>query len=271
MAEKAYSNHLWDKVLLCGTVFSDHRVKLLYVEGLLPATCAQVRNYPATHAMVDYQAVARYVQAIGEAHRWARRHFLPSNVASRDATGNIAFNRLVRRAPVLSVKSSSKAALSGAAPNADGILAMTSPAMHASTVSSPPASLHPSLVLSVRGTAAPTSTVPVGRCYGSGDHAQGGECIRAGPAWTPLTERKAVSLTRTPRCKIKPQQQGRRTIKIYAPDQCSAFGIHSVPHRDRFGEEIPHLKPHRSAWSNKGPKTGTHLPLRRRWISNSRR
>ena len=85
MTEESYSNQLWDRALRCGTVFSDRRLKSLYVEGLLPATCAQVRNYLATHATVDYQAVSRYEQAIGETHRSARRQLLPSNVASRDA------------------------------------------------------------------------------------------------------------------------------------------------------------------------------------------
>ena len=177
MTEEAYRNQLWDKALRCGTVFSDRRLKSLYVEGLLPATCDQVRNYLATDATVDYQAVARYAQAIGETHRSARRHLLPSNVASRDATGMIAFNRSGRKTPVLSVESSSEAAYTGASPNADGIFAMTSPTVHASTVGSPPTSFHPSPVPSVGGAVAPTSTVAgYGRRFGSGD-----QCARWGP------------------------------------------------------------------------------------------
>ena len=38
MTEEVYSNHLWDKALRCGTVFSDRRLRSLSVEGLLPAT-----------------------------------------------------------------------------------------------------------------------------------------------------------------------------------------------------------------------------------------
>ena len=49
MTEEVYSNQLWDKLLRCGTVFSDRRLKSLFVEGILPAKCAQVRNYLATH------------------------------------------------------------------------------------------------------------------------------------------------------------------------------------------------------------------------------
>lgn len=90
MTEEAYSNQLWDKALRRGTVFSDRRLKSLYVEGFLPATCAQVRNYLATHAWVDYQAVARYAQAIGETHRSARRHLLPATVVIRDHFGRPA-------------------------------------------------------------------------------------------------------------------------------------------------------------------------------------
>ena len=73
MTEEVYINQLWDRALRCGTVLSDGRLKSLFVEGLLPATCAQVRNYPATHLGVDHQAVARYAQAIGETHHSARR------------------------------------------------------------------------------------------------------------------------------------------------------------------------------------------------------
>ena len=51
MTEEVYSNHLWDKALRCGTVFSGRRVKSLFVERLLSATCAQVCNYLATHPM----------------------------------------------------------------------------------------------------------------------------------------------------------------------------------------------------------------------------
>ena len=71
---------------------------------------------------------------------------------------------------MLSVESSSEAAYTGASTKADGILAMKSPTVHASTVSSPPTSLHPSPVPSVGGAVAPTSTVVgYGRRYGSGD------------------------------------------------------------------------------------------------------
>ena len=56
MTEEVYSNQLWDKALGCGTVFSNRLLKSLFVKGILPATCAQVRNYLATHRGVDYQA-----------------------------------------------------------------------------------------------------------------------------------------------------------------------------------------------------------------------
>lgn len=52
----------------CDTVFSDRRLKSLFAESLLPATFAQVRNYLATHASVDFNTVARYAQAIGKPH-----------------------------------------------------------------------------------------------------------------------------------------------------------------------------------------------------------
>ena len=73
MTEEVYSNSLWDKALRCSTIFSCRRLKSLFVEGLLPATCEQVRNYLATHPDVDYQSIARYAQAIGETNRASRR------------------------------------------------------------------------------------------------------------------------------------------------------------------------------------------------------
>ena len=59
MTEEVYSNHLWYKALRCSTVFSDRRLKSLFFERLLPATCTQVRSYLATHLDVHYQSVAR--------------------------------------------------------------------------------------------------------------------------------------------------------------------------------------------------------------------
>ena len=47
--ESDYSQRLWEKALRCGSVFSDRRTKAMFVEGLLPTTRAQVRNYLATH------------------------------------------------------------------------------------------------------------------------------------------------------------------------------------------------------------------------------
>ena len=107
MTEEVYSNHLWDKALRCDTVYSDRRLKSLFVEGLLPATCAQVRNYLATNPQFDYQAVARYAQAIGETHRASRRQGLPP-MAPREPTDPARRNaRTARGRSVLSVESSS--------------------------------------------------------------------------------------------------------------------------------------------------------------------
>ena len=107
MTEEVYSNHLWDKALRCGTVFSDRRLKSLFVEGLLPATCAQVRNYLATHPDVDYQSVARYAQAIGETNRASCRQGM-SALAHREPSGAAKrFDHTARTRPVLSVESAS--------------------------------------------------------------------------------------------------------------------------------------------------------------------
>ena len=142
MTEETYSNQLWDKALRRGTVFSDRRLKSLFVKGLLPATCAQVRNYLATHPGVDYQAVARYAQAIGETHRSARRQ--ATSFASPQVPSDSVriFTRNARTRPVLSVESLSEL------PTARGtetkeILAVTDQWVTPSTLISPPNSYHP--------------------------------------------------------------------------------------------------------------------------------
>ena len=143
MTEEVYSNHLWDKLLRCVTLFSDRRLKSLLVEGLLPAICAQVRNYVATHPGVDYQAVARYAQSIGETHRSARRQ--GNSFASPQALSDLVgiFTRDARKRPVPSAESLSEV------PTARGteteeILAVTDQSVTPSTLSSPPTSYRPS-------------------------------------------------------------------------------------------------------------------------------
>ena len=53
MTEDVCRNHLWDKALRCRTVFSDRWLKSLFIEGLPPASRAQVRSYLTTHSDVD--------------------------------------------------------------------------------------------------------------------------------------------------------------------------------------------------------------------------
>ena len=141
MTEEVYSNQLWDKALRCGTVFSDRRLKFLFVEGLLPATCAQVRNYLATRPSVDYQAVARYAQAFGETHRSARRQ--STSFASPQAQSDSVRRgtRNTRTRPVLSVESISELPTSRRTETED-ILAVTDQSVTPSTHSSPPTSYH---------------------------------------------------------------------------------------------------------------------------------
>ena len=150
MTEEVYSNHLWDKALRCGTVFSDRRLKSLFTEGLLPATCAQVRNYLASHPHVDYQAVARYAQAIGETHRASRRHGAPY-AAPRETSGTgRRTDRTARTRPVLSVESASEIPTAGASATEE-VLAITEQSAAPSSMSSPPTSYHPSPATSTAG------------------------------------------------------------------------------------------------------------------------
>ena len=130
---------------------SDRRLKSLFVKGLLPATCAQVRNYLATHRGVDdYQAVARYAQAIGETHRSARRQ--PTSFASPQAPSDSVrrFIRNARTRPVLSVESLSEFPTARGA-EAEEILVVMDQSVTPSTLSSPPTSYHPSPALSSAG------------------------------------------------------------------------------------------------------------------------
>ena len=103
MTEEVYSNQFWDKALRCGTVFSDRRLKSLFVEALAPVTCVQVRNYLETHPGMDYQSLERYAQAISEKHRLARRQ--ATSLASPQAPFHSVrrFTHNARTRPVLSV------------------------------------------------------------------------------------------------------------------------------------------------------------------------
>ena len=150
MAEEVYSNQLWDKTLRCETVFSDRRLKSLFVERLLPATCAQVGNDIATHPGVDYQAVARYAQAIGETHRSARRQ--ATSFASPQALSDSVrrFSRNAQTRPVLSIEYLSELPTARGT-EAEGILVVTGQSVTASTLSSPPTSYHSSPASSSAG------------------------------------------------------------------------------------------------------------------------
>ena len=150
MTEEVYSNHLWDMALRCGTVFSDRRLKSLFVEGLLPATSAQVRNYLATHSYVDYQSVALYAQAIGETNRAFRRQGM-SPLAHREPSGAPRrFDRTARTRPVLSVESASDIPTAGGFAE-EAILAVTDQTATPTSMSSPPTSYYPSPAASTAG------------------------------------------------------------------------------------------------------------------------
>ena len=110
----------------------------------------QVRNYLATHPGVDYQAVARYAQAIGETHCSARRQATSCALPQAPSDAVRRFTRNARTTPVLSVKSLSEL------PTARGteteeILAVTDKSVTPSTLSSPPTSYHPSPASSSAG------------------------------------------------------------------------------------------------------------------------
>ena len=186
MTEEVYSNQLWDKALRCGTVFSDRRLRSPFVEGLLPATCAQVRNYLATHPGVDYQAVARYVQAIGETHRSARRQ--ATSFASPQAPSDSVrrFTRNARTRPVLSVESLCELPTARGT-EAEELLAVTEQSVTPSTLSSPPTSYHPSPASSSAG--APMAPAYQGDAhaypYGRASTEPAGLVLEPRTTWTP--------------------------------------------------------------------------------------
>ena len=164
MTEALYSNQLWDKALRCGTVFSDRRLRSLFVEGLLPATCAQVQNYLKTHPGVDYQAVVCYAQAIGVTRSSARRQ--ATSFASPQASSDSVriFTRNARTRPVLSVKSLSELPTARGT-EAEEILAVTDHSVTPSTLSSPPTSYHPSPASSSVGAPMATADQGDARAY----------------------------------------------------------------------------------------------------------
>ena len=150
MTEEVYSNHLWDKAPRCGTVFSDRRLKSLFAEGLLPATCAQVRNYLAARPDVDYQSVARYAQAIWETNRASRRQRMSALAHGEPPGAARRFDRTARTRPVLSVESASEIPTAGGL-SEEAILAVTDQTATSTSMSSPRTSYYPSPAVSAAG------------------------------------------------------------------------------------------------------------------------
>ncbi|CAN8074212.1 unnamed protein product [Agarophyton chilense] len=68
-----YSQKIWTKALRCGNVFPDRRLTSIFVEVLLPAMRAKVRNHLTSHPHIGYDALARYAESYGYTHRSARR------------------------------------------------------------------------------------------------------------------------------------------------------------------------------------------------------
>ena len=154
MTEEFYSKHLWDKALRCGTVFSDRQLKSLFVEVLLPATCAQVRNYLAAHPDVDYQSVVRYSQAIGEINRASHRQGMSAMAHQEPSGAARRFDRSVRTRPVLSVESASDIATAGGFAE-EAIVAVTDQTATPTSMSSPRTSYYPSPASSTAGSPVP--------------------------------------------------------------------------------------------------------------------
>lgn len=64
-------------------MFSDWRLKSLFVKEPLPKTCAQVRNYLVGFTSGDWESIARCAQAFGVTGLSARRHV--ANLRNHDA------------------------------------------------------------------------------------------------------------------------------------------------------------------------------------------
>lgn len=160
MSEAAFADHLWDRVLRCGTVFSDRRLKATYAEGLLPSTCAQVRNHLASNPLLYFRAVARYAQALGSTTRASRRPANANSVQFARPTGER------KKSPVLSVDSTDHSGHpSTDVPEEDSAVLLMGP--HTGNgqtatgtslaMSSPPNSFYPSRGISTAGSPAPST------------------------------------------------------------------------------------------------------------------
>lgn len=64
MTKESDFNHLWDRALQYGSVFSSRRLKSLFVKELLRFSGAQVRKLLARDMSADYQSFALYAQAL---------------------------------------------------------------------------------------------------------------------------------------------------------------------------------------------------------------
>ena len=273
MTEEVYSNHLWDMAFHCSTVLSDRRMKSQLVEGLLPATCAQVRNYLATHPDVDYQSVARYAQAIGETNRASRRQGM-SAVAHREPSGAARrFDRTARTRPVPSVESASDIPTAGGFAE-EAILAVTDQTATPTSMSSPPTSYYPSPAASTAGAPVPTvnsvdaRTGPYGRQgqeprvqFWAGDSP---DRRRAGSASTPRTEKRSAPSLPMPACGPSFWRHERPATRRYASGKASARGPRSTARGRPLGETSVRRPPRASTWRRSRtqtlPKSTWHKP-----------
>ncbi|CAN8075924.1 unnamed protein product [Agarophyton chilense] len=75
--ESEFSLALWNLATRCGNVFPTSRLKSLFADNFDRAIRSQILNYLATNRKVDYNALARYSQGLGDTLWMGKRPNVP--------------------------------------------------------------------------------------------------------------------------------------------------------------------------------------------------
>lgn len=225
---------------------------MLAVERILPATCAQVRNYLATHTSAEYQSVTRYAQALGTKSRSTRcqaaSQFIRDELDSK--------SRLVkpmRRDQVLSADISvDDASVKANDESAEIVLVETGATFTTTKASSPPTGYQPSLAQSP--TLPPRQTRPESTTDRSGS-----SDVRRGVS-TDVTASCRLCLDPAPRvesCQLMGDDQERQKLLATRGMNFQKNRVTSARNRPnlRYGRlEAPNETPYREVQRRSRPR-----------------
>lgn len=74
MSETGFAQKPRNKALRCGNLFSDRRLKSIFVQNVLPAILLKVRNYLTSHPHIGLNGISRYAESYCDMHCATKRH-----------------------------------------------------------------------------------------------------------------------------------------------------------------------------------------------------